>query len=136
MPKPSPERCDIKQFQPTSNPHTHHQQTTHRRQHPTLENATQHPTPQTINLKAQPTHASTTPSPTKTQQSPHLPCTLPKTKHPGPCLMYSNITLQEPNATIRTLLMGLQRGATATQGFSEAQKRHIIGQSTYTNIIS
>jgi len=66
MPKPSPQRVDTKQFKLTSNPHAHHQQTTHKRQHPTLENAAHHPTPQTTSLKAHPTHASTTSSPTKT----------------------------------------------------------------------
>jgi hypothetical protein len=59
MPKSSPQRDDTKQFQPTSNPHTHHQQTPHTRQHSTVENAAQYPTPQTTNLKANPTHAST-----------------------------------------------------------------------------
>jgi len=34
-----------KQFQPTFSPHTHHQQTTHKRQYPTLANAAQRPTP-------------------------------------------------------------------------------------------
>jgi ribonuclease HI len=55
---------------------------------------------------------------------------------PGPGLLYSNNTLQEPNATIRELLMGLQRGATAAQGLTEAQRRHIIGQSTDANIMA
>ena len=42
----------------------------------------------------------------------------------------------ESNAIIRELLMGLQRGATAAQGVTEAQRRHIIGQSTDANIMS
>jgi hypothetical protein len=55
---------------------------------------------------------------------------------PGPGLMYSNNTLQEPNATVRELLMGLQRGATAAQGLTEALRRHIIGQSSDANILT
>jgi hypothetical protein len=55
---------------------------------------------------------------------------------PGPGLMYFNNTLQEPNATFRELLTGLQRGATAAQGLTEAQRRHVIGQSTDANILT
>jgi hypothetical protein len=50
--------------------------------------------------------------------------------------MYFKNILQEPNAKIRELLVGLQRGATTAQGLSEAQRRHNIGQSVDTNILS
>ena len=50
--------------------------------------------------------------------------------------MYSNNTLQEPNATIWKLLMGLQRGSTPAPYLSEEQRRHIIGQFTDVNILS
>ena len=67
MPKSSHQRDDTKQINPTSNPHTHPQQTTHKYRYLTLENTAHHQIPQTPKHHAQLTHAATTPSLTNTQ---------------------------------------------------------------------